>query len=293
MPLPVLAWRAVVAMTLASLASAALSGDARASAERAAGLWQFVECAGEDDVSGCLLRRTNRALRAVAEIAESTGTSKTASDDSDAVEVSPGQTSVAKLVGQFIGEALSRLLEEGEEEEEEEEVQVEESEDQVASDDKPENKSGLKGESRKKKKKKLLMKIHNLIQKLFMLKMLIKSKFAMILLKLSFMVQLKVALIALLNLLVNLYRLYLQKTHPPEPQKVVYYEHAQHQHHYDQEHFHHDEDKGWLGNLWSRSVEEPAGHDEAYSAYRPVRAEGPGVRQASRQPHLTPRPLLG
>jgi hypothetical protein len=83
-----------------------------------------------------------------------------------------------------------------------------------------------------------------------------------------------------------------------EPENIVYsYEQAHHQHHYD-EHHHvdpmlEDEDKGWLGGLWSRSGSYDGGrgvspveyaHDIAYSAQKPSQNTAYNVQKPSQDP---------
>jgi hypothetical protein len=111
-------------------------------------------------------------------------------------------------------------------------------------------------ESRKKKfgKKK---KKH--VQKLLLIAMLLKSKISLLLQLLSTHFQVKFFVIAILSLLMNAARFWLDLKKSHRPSKVIYYEHAQHQHHYD-----HDDDHG----IWGRSSDE-APQELAYSAYIP------------------------
>ncbi|XP_073964767.1 uncharacterized protein [Choristoneura fumiferana] len=96
--------------------------------------------------------------------------------------------------------------------------------------------------SKKKKKKKAILK-------LLILGAVLKAKIGTLLQILSFKLQVKFFILALIGLGINLARFWidLKKTHQP-PQKVIYYEHAQHQHHYD-----HEEEPGW--GPWSRSMD--------------------------------------
>ncbi|XP_034951365.1 uncharacterized protein [Chelonus insularis] len=84
-------------------------------------------------------------------------------------------------------------------------------------------------ESRKKKfgkKKKLLLKLIPLF-------MAIKAKISLILQFISTHFQLKFFAIAVVSLIINFIRLWLEIKRSHTPAKVIYYEHAQHQHHYD------------------------------------------------------------
>lgn len=91
-----------------------------------------------------------------------------------------------------------------------------------------------KGKKGKKGKKGLM--------KMFFLGAIVKSKIEMLLKILSFHLQLKFFAIALAGLVINLARFWIDLK--KQPQKVVYVEHAQHQHHYDE----HDD---W-GSNWKR-----------------------------------------
>ncbi|XP_047513476.1 uncharacterized protein LOC125055193 [Pieris napi] len=110
---------------------------------------------------------------------------------------------------------------------------------------------------KKKKKKKAILK-------LLLLGAVLKAKIGTLLQILSFKLQVKFFIIALIGLGINLARFWveLKKKHQ-EPQKVIYYEHAQHQHHYD-----HEEEPGW--GPWSRSIipEENEETDAEVSPYR-------------------------
>ncbi|XP_070497545.1 uncharacterized protein [Chironomus tepperi] len=96
-----------------------------------------------------------------------------------------------------------------------------------------------KGKKGKKGKKGMM--------KLFFLGAIIKSKIEMLLKILSFHLQIKFFAIALINMIINLARFWIDLKR--QPQKVVYVEHAQHQHHYDE----HDD---W-GSSWKRTQGQP------------------------------------
>ncbi|XP_053676597.1 uncharacterized protein LOC128726794 [Anopheles nili] len=94
---------------------------------------------------------------------------------------------------------------------------------------------------RKGKKKKTFMK-------LFILGAALKAKIELLLKILSFKLQLKFFAVALIGLLINIARFWIDFKKQPSPQKVIYYEHAQHQHHYD------DHGDGDFGGYWKRSL---------------------------------------
>lgn len=119
----------------------------------------------------------------------------------------------------------------------------------------------------KKKKKKLVALI-----KLLLLGAVIKAKLALFLKLLAVKLQLKFFLVALAGLLLNAARFYLDLKKGHQPQKVIYYEHAQHQHHYEGG----EEDWGGpssSGSYWGRSYDEneekKTAQDMAYSKQKP------------------------
>ncbi|KAJ8704431.1 hypothetical protein PYW07_011619 [Mythimna separata] len=97
---------------------------------------------------------------------------------------------------------------------------------------------------KKKKKKKAILK-------LLILGAVIKAKIGTLLQILTYKLQIKFFIVAVLGLAINLARLWidLKNKHSQQPQKIIYYEHAQHQHHYDHEE---EEQHGW--GPWSRSI---------------------------------------
>lgn len=87
--------------------------------------------------------------------------------------------------------------------------------------------------------------------------MLMKAKIGLLLQLISTHFQLKFFVIAVISLILNAVRFWIE-IKKNQPSKVIYYEHAQHQHHYD----HEDHD-------WGRSSNEtPQGL--AYRAYVPT-----------------------
>ncbi|CAK1548790.1 unnamed protein product [Leptosia nina] len=110
---------------------------------------------------------------------------------------------------------------------------------------------------KKKKKKKAILK-------LLLLGAVLKAKIGTLLQILSFKLQVKFFIIALIGLAINLARFWveLKHKHQQQPQKVIYYEHAQHQHHYE-----HEEEPGW--GPWGRSgLPEETEELEDISPYR-------------------------
>ncbi|XP_038217790.1 uncharacterized protein LOC119836502 isoform X2 [Zerene cesonia] len=117
----------------------------------------------------------------------------------------------------------------------------------------------LKQRGKKKKKKKAILK-------LLLLGAVLKAKIGTLLQILSFKLQVKFFIIALIGLAINLARFWVELKHKhQQPQKVIYYEHAQHQHHYE-----HEEEPGW--GPWSRSII-PEEKDEIDSDVSPYRAQ--------------------
>ncbi|KAH0946747.1 hypothetical protein HN011_006474 [Eciton burchellii] len=118
-----------------------------------------------------------------------------------------------------------------------------------AQDDKKETARGKKGDKKKKK----------YIQKFMGMAMMIKAKLSLLLQLISTHMQFKFFAIAILSLILNATRFWLEIKRN-QPSKVIYYEHAQHQHHYD----HDDHDHGY----WGRSSNETP-QDIAYHAHAP------------------------
>ncbi|XP_058066039.1 uncharacterized protein LOC131215665 [Anopheles bellator] len=117
----------------------------------------------------------------------------------------------------------------------------------------------------KHKKKKTFMK-------LFILGAALKAKIELLLKILSFKLQLKFFAIALIGLIINIARFWLDFKKQPQPQKVIYYEHAQHQHHYD------DHGADDFGGYWKRSLhgaQADERYDEPYLYRNPKHAPTP------------------
>ncbi|KAK4885729.1 hypothetical protein RN001_002000 [Aquatica leii] len=128
------------------------------------------------------------------------------------------------------------------------------------------------GDSRKKKKRK--GKIHKLktFIKVAIIAIVLVVKLTIVLKLLAAKLQIKFFLIALISLLINLARFWWDIKKGHHPQKVIYYEHAQHQHHYDG-------GDDWQSSgpggesYWSRSydkVDNKSAQDLAYAKQAPT-----------------------
>lgn len=118
------------------------------------------------------------------------------------------------------------------------------------------------GRGKKKKKRKAIIK-------LLVIGAVAAAKLSLLLKILAIKIQLKFLAIAVLSLLLNGARFFYDLKKGHQPQKVVYYEHAQHQHHYD----HEDDWSG--GGHWDRSLanedDRTTAQDMAYSKYKPYK----------------------
>ncbi|XP_029052148.1 uncharacterized protein LOC114880377 [Osmia bicornis bicornis] len=184
----------------------------------------FLNCVLEDNTIGCMRTRLAR--------------------DIDQIEVQvTGKKSevpmsaVIEQAGNFVAEVIDDIQNPEDAEEVEEDVEND-----------GEQEEGRGKKMRKKKKH---------LQKLLGLAMLFKAKLSLLLQLISTHFQVKVFAIAFISLVINAVKFWLdlKKLHPP---KVIYYEHAQHQHHYD----HDDQEHGY----WGRSTNDSP-QDLAYSAY--------------------------
>ncbi|GJQ76244.1 hypothetical protein Trydic_g1981 [Trypoxylus dichotomus] len=133
-----------------------------------------------------------------------------------------------------------------------------EDEDEKDKDDKSRRIEEARG--KKKKKKKALIK-------LLLVGAVIATKIKLLLKVLAAHLQIKFLLIALASLILNAIRFYVDLKKGHQPQKVIYYEHAQHQHHYD------GGDEDWHSGGWSRSYDEGDGlktaQDIVYAKQKP------------------------
>ncbi|XP_011150114.1 uncharacterized protein LOC105189588 [Harpegnathos saltator] len=188
----------------------------------------ILECIFEDNSSNCLRTRLARDLDEIER--EVTGK-----------KGEPPMSVVLEQAGGTIAEVIEDLQETG-------------VEGIIGEDEKIEEARKIKFGKKKKKRQ---------LQKLLGLAMLLKAKLSLLLQIISTHFQLKFFVIAIISLLINATRFWLElkKSHPA---KVIYYEHAQHQHHYDHDHDH-DHDHGY----WGRSSNETP-MDLAYRAYVPA-----------------------
>ncbi|KAI8120894.1 hypothetical protein FF38_02477 [Lucilia cuprina] len=119
---------------------------------------------------------------------------------------------------------------------------------------------------KKKKKKKALMK-------LMLLGSFLKAKIELLLKLLGAHLQIKFFAIALIGLLINIARFWIDVKRGGTPQKVVYVEHAHHQHHYED----HGDDwsesaGGGGGGYWKRSLQTDSTentYDSVTDSYQP------------------------
>lgn len=81
--------------------------------------------------------------------------------------------------------------------------------------------------------------------KILMIGAILKAKIELLLKIIATKLQFKFLMLATVALIVNIARFWLEFKKGHNPQKVVYYEHAQHQHHYD------EHDDKW----WKRSID--------------------------------------
>ncbi|CAH0599905.1 unnamed protein product [Chrysodeixis includens] len=127
---------------------------------------------------------------------------------------------------------------------------------------------------KKKKKKKAILK-------LLILGAVLKAKIGTLLQILTYKLQIKFFIVAVIGLAINLARLWIdiKNKHSHQPQKIIYYEHAQHQHHYD----HEEEEHGW--GPWSRSILPDDENDPEASEVSPYKAQ-------ERNPLVYNRPFL-
>ncbi|XP_062133388.1 uncharacterized protein LOC133843739 isoform X1 [Drosophila sulfurigaster albostrigata] len=102
------------------------------------------------------------------------------------------------------------------------------------------------GVTRGKKKKK-----RKALAKLALIGTLLKAKIELLLKILGAHLQIKFFAIALIGLLINIARFWIDVKRGGTPSKVVYVEHAHHQHHYED----HGDDWGGEGSYWKRSLQ--------------------------------------
>ncbi|KAH8302824.1 hypothetical protein KR044_010935, partial [Drosophila immigrans] len=113
------------------------------------------------------------------------------------------------------------------------------------------------GVTRGKKKKK-----RKALAKLALIGTLLKAKIELLLKILGAHLQIKFFAIALIGLLINIARFWIDVKRGGTPSKVVYVEHAHHQHHYED----HGEDWGGEGSYWKRSLQTDPSVEDADSS---------------------------
>ncbi|XP_013104218.1 uncharacterized protein LOC106084832 [Stomoxys calcitrans] len=128
---------------------------------------------------------------------------------------------------------------------------------------------------KKKKKKKAL-------QKLILLGTFLKAKIELLLKILGAHLQIKFFAIALIGLLINIARFWIDVKRGGVPQKVVYVEHAHHQHHYE------DHGEDWNesgGGYWKRSLQTDTPGDEYDSVTDSYQPRPELQQQQQQQPY--------
>ncbi|KAL5282284.1 hypothetical protein ACFFRR_005460 [Megaselia abdita] len=163
-------------------------------------------------------------------------------------KIKTGTNYIGELVSQTIDELMGRDMEEnyspiGENDEQKsiEAVSPRGEKDGIVNQMKSDSQNGSRG--KKKKKKKALVK-------LMLWGTIIKGKIELLLKILSAHLQIKFFLIALVGLLINIARFWIDIKKSHSPQKVIYYEHAHHQHTYED----HGDDWNSEGSYWKRSL---------------------------------------
>ncbi|KAL2742739.1 protein lethal(3)malignant blood neoplasm 1 [Vespula maculifrons] len=192
-----------------------------------------LECIFQDNIGNCLRKRLARDI------------------DRIEIEVSgkksePPMSEVIEQTGNFIAEFVSDVQEELQEDEEE-----------IA-----EREAGVDGRALEEaRRKKYGKKKKKHMQKLMALAMMFKAKLALLLQIISTHLQIKLFVIAVVSFIMNATKFWIDLKKNHQPSKVIYYEHAQHQHHYDHEDDHH-------GGYWGRSSNDSP-QDIVYSSYVP------------------------
>ncbi|RZC40222.1 hypothetical protein BDFB_003128 [Asbolus verrucosus] len=238
------------------------AAEVRTDKSRAVTLRDFMTCGLTRNIS-CFLDTADAALeekrtQLLAEADREVLKAKGRAND----EESPSQLS--KAISRIISE-LTDMFKEGlwgffkrDREGEDDEVEANEEE----SDDETEPEINTKvAESRGKKKKKLVGLI-----KLILIGLALFLKLKLLLKLLAAALQVKFFLVALAQLILNAARFYLDLKKKHQPQKVIYYEHAQHQHHYD------GGEEDWVssgpgGGYWGRSYDEEGENGAQNLAY--------------------------
>ncbi|XP_043950814.1 uncharacterized protein LOC108035704 isoform X1 [Drosophila biarmipes] len=129
---------------------------------------------------------------------------------------------------------------------------------------------------KKKKKKKA-------IAKFIMIGSFLKAKIELLLKILGAHLQVKFFAIALIGLLINIARFWIDVKRGSPPSKVVYVEHAHHQHHYED----HGEDWSEPGSYWKRSLQTDPSVEDVDSSTDSYQVRQPQPQQQSQfqDPH--------
>ncbi|XP_054279632.1 uncharacterized protein LOC128997879 [Macrosteles quadrilineatus] len=222
-------------ISLVMCAGLALGADVGSTTTATAGVtadpWDIVPslllCASSDSPTACV---QTRAIRALEDLGDK-------EDDPLPKGVSPAVARVIDRIGDLLASGLSQWYpadtEEGK---------------SAGGDNDIEQARG-----HKKKVKKAIKKA---ILKLIIVGLLIKQKIKMLLMAAQTFLQFKFLLVAIVYVVSNIVKIWLDIKSKHHPQKVIYYENAHHQHHYEPEHHDFDEHEhggGW-GGLWGRSI---------------------------------------
>ncbi|XP_037721372.1 adoMet-dependent rRNA methyltransferase spb1 isoform X2 [Drosophila subpulchrella] len=127
---------------------------------------------------------------------------------------------------------------------------------------------------KKKKKKKA-------IAKFIMIGSFLKAKIELLLKILGAHLQVKFFAIALIGLLINIARFWIDVKRGSPPSKVVYVEHAHHQHHYED----HGEDWSEPGSYWKRSLQTDPSVEDVDSSTDSYQVRQPQQQSQFQDPH--------
>ncbi|EDW50314.1 GM14556 [Drosophila sechellia] len=127
---------------------------------------------------------------------------------------------------------------------------------------------------KKKKKKKA-------IAKFIMIGSFLKAKIELLLKILGAHLQVKFFAIALIGLLINIARFWIDVKRGSPPSKVVYVEHAHHQHHYED----HGDDWSEPGSYWKRSLQTDPSVEDTDSSTDSYQVRQPQQQSQTQDPH--------
>ncbi|XP_075218003.1 uncharacterized protein LOC142322817 isoform X1 [Lycorma delicatula] len=217
----------------------------------------IMECFKSDTPGSCIQRRAFKALLGwaeedeVNEIPSEERRTETDDDGPKAVDSLPAGTppAVGRIIdrlGDLIASSLAQFY-------------PEPNENTTSNDtnDSEERSSENGVEQDRGHKKKVKKEIKKAIIKVIIFALLLKQKIKMLLMAAQTFLQFKFLLVAIVYVLSNIVRLWVEIKQKHHPQKVIYYENAHHQHHYEPEHHDHgileDHGGGW-GGIWGRSI---------------------------------------